>query len=207
MKLNSVLIRLIILFLAFSRICEAAPLSEPGTVVDRLHGSLLETMKKAHELGYSGRYKTLDPVVSGVFDFPMVSRLVIGRHWKGLTESQRTSFIDTFTKLSIATYAYRFDSFSNEEFRQVAEDKLKQERTLVKTELKKSDGDVVRLDYVLQLKDSHWLIVNVIADGVSDLSLKRADYSAILKEKGYDALLAMLNDKITQYEKQGEEKP
>jgi phospholipid transport system substrate-binding protein len=204
MKPNLLSHKLIFLLLTLSFVCAAAPLSEPVEVVDKFHGSLLDTMKKGGELGYSGRYKTLEPVINSVFDFPAISRLVVGRYWKDLSESQRTSFIGTFTKLSIATYASRFDSFSNEEFKQVAEDKLKKERMLIKTELKKSDGEKVRLDYVLQQKDKQWLIVNVIADGVSDLSLKRADYSAILKEKGYDALLAMLNDKITQFEKQGE---
>ena len=204
MNLKSLFRRFVFLSLLISQAVFATGSSEPASVVDKLHASLLDTMKKADELGYSGRYKRLEPVVGSVFDFPTISQVVIGRYWKDLTEPQRASFIEIFTRLSIATYAARFDSFSNEEFRQVAEDKLKEERILIKTELKKSNGEAVRLDYVVHPKENHWLIVNVIADGVSDLSLKRADYTAVLKEKGYDALIAMLNDKIAQYEKPGE---
>ncbi len=32
-----------------------------------------------------------------------------------------------------------------------------------------------------------WKIISVIANGINDLSLKRADYSAIIKERGFDA--------------------
>lgn len=195
--------RFLLLPLLISHVALATGASEPASVVDKLHASLLEAMKKADELGYSGRYKMLEPVVGSVFDFPTISQVVMGRYWKDLTEDQRASFIATFTKLSIATYASRFDGFSNEEFHYVAQDKLKGERILIKTAIKKPDGEAVRLDYVLQSKGNHWLIVNVIANGVSDLSLKRADYTKVLKEKGYDALMAMLSDKIAQHERLG----
>jgi hypothetical protein len=36
---------------------------------------------------------------------------------------------------------------------------------------------------------------------VSDLSLKHADYTAVIKNEGYPALLARLNDKISKYAK------
>jgi phospholipid transport system substrate-binding protein len=55
------------------------------------------------------------------------------------------------------------------------------------------------LDYLLHRPGNQWLIVNVIAQGVSDLALKRADYSAFLKSKGYEALLKKLNQKINEY--------
>jgi len=203
MNFISLFYRLAVLsFFAFQAAFSAGAL-EPSSVVDKLHLSLLETMKKADQLGYSGRYRNLDPVVRSVFDFPSIAQIVVGRYWKDFSEGQRTSFVETFTKLSVATYASRFDDYSNEEFRQVAEDKLKEERVLIKTELKKSNGEVVQLNYVLQPKGNQWKIVNVIANGVSDLSLKRADYTAVLRDKGYDALMAMLNEKIAHYTKPG----
>ncbi len=178
----------------------AAEAVAPAAIVDELHATLLEIMKKADELGYSGRYKALRPVVNKVFDFPTIAKVVIGRHWNKLDSNQQALFIDTFIKLSTATYASRFDGFSGERFQRVSEEKLKRERMFVRTDLVKSDGEAVRLDYVLQQKGGGWLIVNVIADGVSDLSLKRADYTSILQSQGFDALIAELNKKIAQYE-------
>ena len=43
-------------------------------------------------------------------------------------------------------------------------------------------------------------VFNVVADGVSDLSLRRADYNSIVKEEGYDRLLAHIRDSIAEYE-------
>ena len=72
-------------------------------------------------------------------------------------------------------------------------------RILVQSYLIKSDGGQVQLDYLLHRTGNQWRIVNIIAEGVSDLALKRADYSAFFKSKGFDALLKKLNEKVSQY--------
>ena len=46
----------------------------------------------------------------------------------------------------------------------------------------------------------HWKIINILADGVSDLALKRAEYSAIIQRDGFSALLSLLEQKIIQAE-------
>jgi phospholipid transport system substrate-binding protein len=74
-------------------------------------------------------------------------------------------------------------------------------RILVQTQLIKSDGGQVQLDYVLHRVGSPWRIINVVADGASDLALKRADYTSFLKSNGFDPLLIKLNEKIAQYSK------
>ncbi len=188
------------LFLFLPWVNAVAEATGPLALVEKLHSTLLQAMKQGAEAGYQGRYTTLAPVVNESFDFPTIAKIVVGRFWKDLSEAQRSQFTQTFSKLSTATYASKFDSYSKEEFRHVSNEDMGQKGVLVKTELLKSDGDAVRLDYLLHQKESNWLIVNVVADGVSDLSLKRADYSSVLKEQGFDALIALLNKKITQYE-------
>ena len=72
---------------------------------------------------------------------------------------------------------------------------------LIQTQLIKSEGGRVRLDYVLHHDENQWRIINIITDAVSDLALKRADYTTFLKTKGFDAMIVKLNDKIAQYSK------
>ena len=42
-------------------------------------------------------------------------------------------------------------------------------------------------------------VFNVVADGVSDLSLRRADYNSIIKREGYDALIQQVEANIVEY--------
>ena len=168
-------------------------------VVEGLHAELLFVMKRAKKLGYAGRYQRLAPTVSVSYDFPYISKVVVGRHWKSFTAEQKSRFIEIFGKLSIATYANRFDGYSGERFKTISAEELKRGRRLVKTVLIKANGEEIELDYILHQNNDQWRIINVIAEGVSDLSLKRADYTSYLKKEGFDALLKKLNEKIKEY--------
>jgi len=168
-------------------------------VVEKLHAELLGVMKEANGLGYKGRYQRLAPVVNSSYDFPFISKVVVGRYWSEFSPEQKEQFVKTFTELSIATYANQFAGYAGEHFQTISAEESTRERLLIKTVLVKSNGEEVELDYMLHQKDRQWQIINVIAQGVSDLSLKRAQYTSYLKRGGFDALLNKLNEKIKQY--------
>jgi phospholipid transport system substrate-binding protein len=182
----------------------AIPLTSAAThpaieVVENLHTNLLSAMKDGDTVGYKGRYERLSPVIRSSFDLASIARVAVGRYWESFNDEQRAKFVETFTKLSIATYARNFDAYSGERFKVISEKEQGDSQILVRTELTKSDGEKVQLDYILHRVNNQWRIINVIADGVSDLALKRADYSSFLKNKGFEALLSRLNEKIAQY--------
>ena len=188
----------IILFVIVSPVAASDSATQ---VIENLHAELLAVMKQANELGYEGRYQRLDPIVTSSYDLPFIAKFVVGRHWNDLSGGQKSEFVKTFTKLSIATYAANFNGYSGETFKTISNEELRKGRLLVKSVLIKADGGEVTLDYILHQRENRWRIINAIAQGVSDLSLKRADYSSYLKSNGFDALIAKLNDKILQFSK------
>ena len=197
--LRILILTLAIAFLGIAAATEHAPENTTAEqLIDRLHNTLLEVMRQAPELGYAGRFDTLSPVIDDSFDFPTIARIVVGRHWKKLDEAQQSRFLEVFARLSKSNYAARFDGFSGESFKFLAAEPQKRDYLLIKTELIKSDGGVVPLSYVVHPTEAgNWVIVNVIADGVSDLSLKRADYSAVIRDEGFDSLVEKLNAKVS----------
>jgi phospholipid transport system substrate-binding protein len=172
-------------------------------VVEGLHAALLETMKDAGRLGYSGRYERLEPVIRTSFDLPFILRVTVGRYWKEFDDGQRADLVEKFSELSVATYASRFDDFSGEMFQFVSMEALKRGRVLIRTNFVKADGEVIHFDYILHQAEGQWRIINVIVDGVSDLSLKRAQYTSIVKNEGFGALLEKFNEKIQDYAAEG----
>jgi phospholipid transport system substrate-binding protein len=168
-------------------------------VVETLHTTLLAVMKEGDQIGYPGRYDRLAPVIKACFDMPFISKTVLGKYWETFNDEQRSMFVEAFTKMSIATYAANFDRYSGERFHMVSQKEVSGARTLVQSQLIKSDGGKIQLDYLLHSTGSQWRIINIIAEGVSDLALKRADYSAFLKNKGFEALIEKLNEKVGQY--------
>ncbi len=198
MRFNSYLIAVLAALCLGSMTTHAAE-SSPQATVEKLHGALLETMREGKSLGYQGRVSKLEPVLRGSFDFSTIARLVTGRHWAKLDKAKQQAFITVFTQLSIATYADNFSSLSNERFEtRGVEDKKNTQ--LVKTAIVKPDGKEDTLNYALTKSTDGWRIINVVADGVSDLSLKRAEYTAVIGSNGIDTLIAKLNAKVASYE-------
>ncbi|RKZ36916.1 MAG: hypothetical protein DRQ37_03075 [Gammaproteobacteria bacterium] len=171
----------------------------PRAPVQALHGTLLEVMHDAKSLGFAGRRERLAPVVHQGFDMPYITRLVAGAHWKKMSAEQRARLIDIFSQLTVATYAGRFDRYAGEEFAILAERELKKGRRLIRSRLTDSVGKDIRLDYVLHRTDGGWRIVNVVANGISDLSLKRADYTIVLRDGGFGALVGKLEKILADY--------
>lgn len=174
-------------------IAEASP---PAATVDRLHSALLEVMQHAEALGFEGRRDKLAPVITESFDLAFICRVILGRQWDALSQDEHARMIDTFTRLTITTYAARFDGYSGESFRTVEEKSMNRERKLVRTELVRPADEPVHLDYVLHQARGRWRIVNVVAEGVSDLSLKRADYGSVIKREGFKTLMQKLESQI-----------
>ena len=177
---------------------DAAAAEPPRQVVERLHAALIQIMQGGSELGFQGRYETIGPVLESTFDFPTIARIVTGRHWRTASESAKDEFLRTFTRLSAATYADRFDDFNGERFRTDGVDEARSGK-VVKTHIVKGSGEEVSLDYVLREAKGGWRIINVIADGVSDLSLKRADYTSVIQAEGFESLIGRLDAKIQNY--------
>ena len=160
---------------------------ENAEPVERLHAALLEAMQiEEHE----AREAHLQPVIVDTFDARRIAGISLGRTWRSLDETQQGEFVSLLMELVIATYADRFDNFDDQQFVTDAVENV-QANVVVQTRLLRADDDDVRLDYVL--RDGR--IFNVIADGVSDLSLRRADYNSILKQEGYDSLVQHLREK------------
>ena len=176
----------------------AAQNTDAVATVDNLHAALLDIMQNAESLGLAGRRDRIAPVIRDSLDLRFITRFALGRYWSDLSAEQRDSIVDVFSRWTIANYASRFNAYSGEQFETISSEPARRGRELVRTALMVSNdpAENVTLDYLLHEADGKWRIVNVIANGVSDLSLKRADYGAVLKAQGLDNLIAKLNGQI-----------
>jgi len=166
--------------------------SQPQTaavVVEKLHARLLSVMQNAETLGYAGRYKKLQPVIDDSFDLAGLARSSVRGYWKEFSPAQQKAFTQDFRRLSIDTYAQRFDGYNGESFETLETSDMARGYQQVKTHLIKANGEPVSLNYVLAPSQESWRIVNVVAQGVSDLALKRSQYVGVLKKQGVDAFL------------------
>jgi phospholipid transport system substrate-binding protein len=162
--------------------------------VNTLYDALLQTMKQAKQLGLKGRYHKLAPVLAKTYDLPLMARIAVGPSWDTLSASQKQSIITAFARMTTATYANRFDGFSGEALEILQTVAEPSGDKLVKTRIVQSDGKIVALNYLARNTGSDWRVIDVYLNGtISELASRRAEFGAILKSGGPDALVAALN--------------
>jgi phospholipid transport system substrate-binding protein len=171
-------------------------------VVESFQDQLIEVMKAGKELGFQGRYDKLDKAVKNSHDLPKIARIVVGKQWETLTVDQQAKLEAVFTQLSVSAYAHNFKDFSGESFTFVSEEETGRGGIVIHTNLNIPGEKAIKFDYMMKKKDDSWQIINIIADGVSDLALKRSDYTSVLNRDGFDALITKINEKIESYAKQ-----
>ncbi|MEZ5559867.1 MAG: ABC transporter substrate-binding protein [Pseudomonadales bacterium] len=150
--------------------------------VATLQDALLAAMRL--DADQTARERLLAAPVERSFDFDSIARISLGRTWRDLDAAARGDFAQRLEQLIVATYASRFARYTGQQFEILGTEPVRG-GVVVRTRLHRSDGPTVRLDYYLR----EGRIFNVVADGVSDLALRRADYARVVESGGYAALL------------------
>jgi phospholipid transport system substrate-binding protein len=168
-----------------------------GDTVRSLYDQLLATMRNGPALGASGRYARLAPVVRQTFDIPFMTRLAVGPEWASLNEAQRQQVTQAFERYVAAIYAERFDSYAGEKL-QVTGERSSPGGTIITSQIVKSSGEPVNVNYLMRNNGGVWQIADVYLDGtISELATRRSEFASILRTGGINGLIQALNTKAS----------
>ncbi len=171
---------------------DADPAAAP---IRAFYDALLEVMKQADKLGVRGRYDRLDPVIRKTFDLDAMTRIAIGPEWTSIPPDQQKALIDGFSRMTIATYANRFNGYSGESFEIDPEVVPRTTGRVVRTRLIRPKDEPVALNYLMRESGGTWKIVDIYLSGtISELATKRSEFGAILKSGGPSALIESLRE-------------
>ena len=165
-------------------------------VIKDFNSMLLHVMKHAKSLDYIGRYETLKPVLIKTFDFSFMIKYAVGQPWKTLQTEPKQKLIEAFTDFTIATYADRFNGYSGEKIKTKNQQDGPRGTKLIKTELVKKDGSVIKFNYLLRKNERGWQIIDIFLKGsISELATKRSEYNATVKKYGLNSLIRRIKEK------------
>lgn len=182
--------------------------ASPAAQITAFHSELLVAMQNADAWGFARRRQHLAPQVAAGFDSRFMARVSSGRYWKGFSADEKTRLAEAFEAFTLANYAARFNGYSGQSFETADVQKRDEKRTFVRTNLVKSDGDAIRIDYLMQLSISdgvrNWLIIDVFVEGrFSELAVRRSEFAPILRDQGIEGLIEVLQTRIGELEVEG----
>jgi phospholipid transport system substrate-binding protein len=163
----------------------------PEATVGSLHAGLIEAARRPN-VGLDERYRELEPLIEATHDLPYIAEFALRRQWPMLSAADRERFVAAFERLSVTTYASRFKAVGGDTFKVSGSKPAGSGRVQITAAIARPDATDVSLEYLLQQGAGGWKIINIVADGVSDLALKRAEYQRILASGTLDDLIAEL---------------
>ena len=128
------------------------------------------------------------------FDSEFSAQLVLGQYWRTATAEQRKRFIDAFYKSLLNNYGAALSDFTA--------DRLKifpttvdanAPRATVRTEVKRSSGDRVAVNYYMRRTVEGWKAWDVVIDGISYVNSYREDFKPQIESQGLDAVIKRLD--------------
>jgi len=171
-----------------------AAVSDPAAIqVQTLSASLLKSMRAGPGASMTVRYRDLEPVIGQVFALPLMTRVAVGPDWPNILPEQQKALIAAFSRFTITNYVHNFRDWDGQKF-EIDDNVLSRgEYKIVQTRLITPHGTPASLLYRMREVDGVWKVVDVSYNGVSEMTLRRSDFSAAIASGGAPALLAYLN--------------
>ncbi|MBV6425252.1 MAG: putative phospholipid-binding protein MlaC [Steroidobacteraceae bacterium] len=175
---------------------DAVDTSGPGQLIESAANAMLKELD-AHRADYRKDPKKIDQLVDEVllphFDTQYAARLVLGAHWRTATPAQRERFIKGFYESMLRNYGSALVDFTGDRLKvfpaQISPDG---QRATVRTEVKRSNGERVPVNYSLRKTDAGWKAWDVTIEGISYVKSFRDDFGAEIDQKGLDAVIERL---------------
>jgi phospholipid transport system substrate-binding protein len=174
--------------------------SAPQDVIQGAAEQMMETLtarKEYYESNLDELYVMIDEVLLPHFDTRYSGRLVLGKHWKGTTEEQRSDFIDAFYQFLLQSYAKGLLGFDQEKVEFLPfQGELDGKRVVVKTRMHLDDGSEVPVNYSMRRTDAGWKVYDVRIEGVSYIQNYRNQFNAEITANGVESVIDRLRAEI-----------
>lgn len=173
--------------------------TDPDVLIKNTAQEVLTIVKQDKDIRAGDKKKILalvDAKVLPNFDFDRMTRLAVGKGWRGATPEQKKALISEFRDLLVRTYANAFTGYQNETL-EVKPFKMPAgaDEVTVKTLIVKPGAQPIAVDYEMEKTAGGWKVFDLTVEGVSLITTYRDTFSEKIQQAGIDGLVKMLAEK------------
>ena len=142
--------------------------------------------------------KKIEQIALRVVDVDGLSRFTLGSSKKDLTNEQLKKYTTTFKVFFAKKISSKLQNYSDQNIKVIGSKKISDNYVLVKSKMvSKIDKQEIKIDWrVFKIKDK-LVIRDLVVEGLSLAKTQREEFNSILTSKGFDGLIASLNDFIS----------
>ncbi|MDP6343638.1 MAG: ABC transporter substrate-binding protein [Alphaproteobacteria bacterium] len=131
------------------------------------------------------------------FDLPLISRFVLGRHWRRADTAQRQEFSQLFEDYLVAIYGRRLGRYSGQTMQITGQTVRDGKDALVRSRIGQPGAAGFLVDWRLMRRQGDWRVVDIVIEGVSMALAQRSEFAAVIRTSGGQVagLLGVLRQK------------
>ena len=175
---------------------ESVPGPAPQELIETTARKLLAALDADRALAKKdpARVRDLvDTILLPHFDTDYSARLVLGKHWRTATDEQRKRFINAFYQSLLRNYGSALAEFTADRMQVLPfRGDLSTGQATVRTEVRRSNGTRVPVNYTLRATPAGWKAWDVTIEGISYVRNFRNDVGAEIDQTGLQALIDRL---------------
>lgn len=160
--------------------------------------STLSKNKKEYDADPSKVDQLIKDIILPLLDFKTMSKKALGKkNWGDASDDQQARFVEAFKSMLIRTYSKSLTEYADQkiEFLPYKPPASGKKTTLVKTQVKPTNGPAIPIDYRLRIKGNDWLVYDIKIDGISLVTNYRSSFTSDVQKVGMDGLIDKLNKK------------
>lgn len=149
------------------------------------------------------RRDQLISLIESVIDSKWIAKFVLARNYRTASQEQRDRFQSLYRDFMIHTYAPSFNGYNGEKFE--VKDVIQQGKYfMVKCLFIPKEGPKVNIAFRLKKnkKSEKFVMLDVIAEGVSLIETQRSEFNSVIASKGMDNFLQDLSDRVVRLKKE-----
>ncbi|MGN6371343.1 MAG: MlaC/ttg2D family ABC transporter substrate-binding protein [Phycisphaerae bacterium] len=172
----------------------------PRPLIEKLVTQLLAILRDP-KLSKPERRQQVRDLAYAHMDFPTLSRLTLGRHWRELNDDQKKRFMEEYRTHLTATYGHTSDEYTDEDIKVLGDRTEQNGDAIVSTSIIGSQNggprkEIAKVEYRLRKSpDGAWKIIDFNIDGVSLVTNFRSQFQEIIANGGIDHLIQLLHEK------------
>lgn len=174
---------------------ESAAQESAKAFVQSLGDDVIAVIKNA-KLDRQQRRAALHAVFREAFDAESTARFVLGRHWRTVSDAQKSEYLRLFPDYVADIYAGQFATYSGETFSTLQERRVGERQFLVNAEIRRPDKASLYVDFRVRRYDGVFRIVDVVVERFSLVITKRDEFGSVIGREGMDTLLLRMRRQV-----------
>ena len=165
---------------------------------------VLETTKNAKSiildssLNENQKRTKLEKLALDAVDVAGLARYTLGEEAKNLSDKQISEFVSTFKIFFSKNISHKLKDYSDQDVKVIGSKKISENYVLVDSKIVSTkDKQEISVEWRVFLIDNKLIIRDLVVEGLSLAKTQREEFSSIIANKGFAALIQILKEYIS----------